>query len=158
MDMDVIFTPIIGDLVKTLMGKGVNKLEEDEQISTLRMLLRERVRREARFNREILDDAKLDLNVRIQKLDTRALEYVCNQAIPLAVLFNGELNNLKMDIFAGENQQHKMHFLMLKTEADLVERLFHRIKVAQLRVNEGISPGDVSYLKKLNMAARAHLT
>lgn len=155
MDMDVMFTPVIGELVKALVGKGVSKIEDDKQVSTLRMLLRERVRREARLNREILEDAKLDLKVRIQKLETAALEYVCSQAIPLAVLFNGELNEAKMAVFAGDSEKHKMHFLMLQTEADLVERLFHRIKLAQLRVNENVSPGDISYLKKLNMATRS---
>lgn len=155
MDMDVMFTPVIGELVKALVGKGVSKIEDNEQVSTLRMLLRERVRREARLNREILEDTKLDLKVRIQKLETAALEYVYSQAIPLAVLFNAELNEAMMAIFAGDSERHKMHFLLLKTEADLVERLFHRIKLAQLRVNENVSPGDVSYLKKLNMATRS---
>jgi hypothetical protein len=95
------------------------------------------------------------LSVRIKSLNIEAIEYVCSQAIPIGVLFNGELNEMKMSFFAGDNRKHRAHFLVMGIEADLIERLLHRIKLAQLRVSEGVSPGDVSYLKKLIMATRS---
>jgi hypothetical protein len=157
-DMDVIFTPVIGELVKTLVGKGASAIEDNEQVTTLRMLLRERLRREVRFNRELLSENQLDLSVRIDKLETEVLEYVCAQAVPLEKLFNKALDSDRMRFFAGENASHKMHMAMLGTEAQLIERLLHRTKLAKLRVAEGVRPGDVSYLKKLIQALQSTLS
>ena len=158
MDMDMMFTPAISELVKTLIGKGATKLEDEKQIATLRMLLRERIRREARFNRELLNHTKLDLNVRLDNLKTEALEYACGQPLPIEILFSGELNSALMQLLAGDSAKHRMHFARLQTEADLIERLLHRVKLAQLRANEDVSPGDVSYLKKLNNATHAAMS
>lgn len=155
MDLEAVFTPIIGDFVKSLVSKGVTKLEGEKEIETLRLLLRERVRREARFNREVMDDAKLDLSVRIKNFRTDALDYVCGQPIPIAIIFNRELDKDWLLFLAGESAKHRMHFAGFKTEAHLIDRLLHRAKLAQLRVREGVSPGDVSYLKKLNNATHA---
>ena len=108
MDMDVMFTPVIGELVRTLVGKGASAIEDNEQVTTLRMLLRECLRREVRFNRELLSENQLDLSVRIYKLETEVLEYVCAQAVPLEKLFNKELDSYRMRFFAGENASHRM--------------------------------------------------
>ena len=157
-DMDVMFTPVIGELVKTLVGKGASAIEDNEQVNTLRMLLRERLRREVRFNRELLSENQLDLSVRINKLETEVLEYVCAQAVPLEKLFNNELDSDRMRFFAGENASHRMNMAMLGTEAQLIEQLLHRIKLAKLRITEGVRPGDVSYLKKLIQALQSTLS
>ena len=157
MNMDVIFTPVIGEIVKALVGKGASAIEDNEQVTTLRMLLRERLRREVRFNNELLSDNQLDLSIRIYKLEIDALEYVCTQALPLETLFNGELDDNRVRFFAGDNGSHRMHMAMLSTEAQLIERLLHRIKLAKLRVEEGVRPGDVSYLKKLMRALQSTL-
>lgn len=157
-DIATMLTPAIADLIKKFAEKGLDSHEAAKELDMLSMVMRERVRRDMRYNAELMSDARLDPPVKILNFETEALDFVCEQGIPLAMLFNRSLSEAQQLSFAGADKSHIKWFRELDTEAKLVERTLHRAKIAQLKAKYGLPVGDITYLRKLTRAVEIVLS
>jgi hypothetical protein len=143
------YGPTIADILKKMIQNGTDSPETQREISALRDVLRERVRRDMRFNTELLDEQKLYISNRILNLECNALEFAFGQSIPVKILFNTPVSEEVLSRGAGGSALHRARMLDLDNEAKLMERTLHRIRVARIRAQFDLPIGDIAYLRKL---------
>jgi len=140
-------SPVIAGLFKT----GMDKWKDDTTFKTLRLAIRDRLRREARLNAELLRNLRTKEIVASELLSTKALEEIFQMPIPVVNILDKELSDDVKSIF-DKNKQHKKWAENIKTESDLVERLWQRTRMFQIRMESRTGKPDTSYLQKLNAA------
>jgi hypothetical protein len=158
MDISEMLAPLVMDVLRGRIKHGANSQADSKELEALRTVLRERLRREMRYNAELLKEQKLDANIRILNLETDTLEFAVTQGVPLQTLLNRSISESVLQKAAGGSVKHLADLLALNSEDKLIERLMHRVKVVKIRAKYGISLGDVSYLRKLVFAAQLALS
>lgn len=148
-DVASMFTPVINDVLKKIVEHGLNSRETEKELSNLRAVLREKVRREIRYNQELLDETKLDAGIRVLNMDLDALRFACEQSIPMNLLFNQQIDEAVLLKGAGESLLFRRRLLALDTETKLMERLLHRVRITKIRAKYDLPLGDLSYIRKL---------
>ena len=155
-DISEMLSPMVTDVLRGMIQHGTKASADNKELEALRVVVREQLRREMRYNAELLNEQKIDPASRILHLEKEALEFVFAQGIPLSILLDRAVPEHIIRTAAGSSQRHTMHLMLLTTEAELMERLTHRMKIATMRAKYDIGLGDISYLRKLIVAA--HLT
>lgn len=157
-DISEMLSPMATDVLRSMIQHGTKSSANSKEIEALRGIVREQLLRELRYNAELLNEQQLDAAVRVLNLETKALDFVCDQAIPLQTLLDRSISESVLQKAAGGNKKHSMHLSKLNSEAELIERLIHRIKVVQIRARYDVTLGDISYLRKLLIAAQIALS
>lgn len=158
MEISELLSPLVTDALRGMIQHGTKTHADNKEMETLRVVVREQLRREMRYNAELMNEQKLDLDSRVLNLETAALDFVFGQGVPLSILLNRPLSEDTLETAAAGNKKHAAHLLQLKTEADLVERALHRIRMVKIRAKYGLGLGDVSYLRKLIVASHLSLS
>ena len=158
MDISEMFAPLVMDVLRGMIKHGANSQADDKELEALRTVLRERLHRDMRYNAELLKEQKLDVNVRVLNLETDALEFVITQGVPLQTLLKRSISESVLQKAAGGNEKHLADLSALNSEAKLLERLMHRMKLAKIRARYDVNLGDVAYLRKLVVAAQLALS
>lgn len=158
MEISETLSSLVMDALRSMAQNGAKANADSKEIETLRVVVREQLRREMRYNAELLNEQKLDMAVRVLNLETVALDFAFNQGVPLSVLLNRALSENTLRTIAGNNIKHAAHLLQLKTEAELLERALHRIRMVKIRAQCDLGLGDVPYLRKLIVASHLSLS
>ena len=158
MEISEMLSPLVTDALRGMIQHGTNSHADNKEMETLRVVVREQLRREMRYNAELMNEQKLDLAVRVLNLETDALGFVFGQGIPLSTLLNRPLSEDTLRTAAGDSKKHAEHLLQLKTEAELIERALHRIRMVKIRAKFDLGLGDVPYLRKLIVASHLSLS
>jgi hypothetical protein len=148
--------PALNSAMQRILEKGVDSLT-DTQGKNLRGVLRERLKREVRFNSELLSESGIPISDKLEQFDLRAIEFLFSQPLPLKSLFPKELSESIRKKIAGSNQKHRNWIDGLYCEADLIERTWLRMSIAKFRVRNRISLGDTEYLRRLIIALSVSL-
>lgn len=157
MPVEALLTPIFKRLISTVIDGGVEAIKKSAEAKHLRRIVRERLMRELRFNDELLKYDKFKEGERVAAIETEALDFIMSQPMPLGVFFDlAEPLDLKVFIKA-QNDKHTSWGMTINSEGELVERWWHRVRLAQLKQKAGLSPGDLEYLRLLCRALHASL-
>ena len=155
MEIVTYFVPTMMDLLKTVMEKGIKRVEDNIALKNFRSVIRERLVREVKFNLEVLKDEHLSIQEKMSELDIKVIEFVFSQPLPLEIFFSttlpkdaeAQLLKLKNRGWSEENF----------SEVNLIERLWLRVSIAKLRTRHEASPGDIKYLGRLFLCLRESL-
>jgi hypothetical protein len=148
--------PLAQDAIKL----GVDEVRKRADFKNLRLVLRERLHREVRLNVEIAEELGIERPKAVLSLRTAAIEQLFDQPFPLRVLFDEEFSLAARELIVGKDRQNKTYERRIegiKTEGDLIERLWIRVAVARLRAENGKSLGDVRYIERLFKGLEASL-
>ena len=148
--------PLAHDAIKL----GLDVVKKRTDFKNLQILLREQLLREVRLNIEILKELGIDHAKSVILLRTGMIEQICEQPLPVSLLFNEVISQeVRSTIFGKDG--HKTSYVRrisgIKTEADLIERILFRVAVAKLRAENGSEKGDIAYIKRLLMGLECSL-
>ena len=158
MDISEMFAPLVMDVLRGMVQNGAKANEDNNELGAMRLIVREQLRREMRYNAALLNEQQLDPNIRVLNLEKEALEFVFGQAVPLNMLLNRSVSESNLRTAAGSSQKHTALLLELNSEAKLVESIRRRIKIITVKAQYNIGLGDVAYLRKLIVAAQLALS
>ena len=151
---------LILSATQTLITKGVEFFQKSEETKRLRLCVQDRLRRELRFNREILDElARMEEGKNrwdgrerrrlVKALNTAAIDAVDGGMIPSGLLLEGDLQpqSFFMSWKGSEAPAaYTVRVREVRTQAQLVERTYHRIRLYKLYGNSPERETDVQYL------------
>ena len=139
------------------MDEGVGSIKKSAEGKHLRHMVRERLVRELKLNDELLKYDKFTESERVSAIETEALNFIVSQPMPLGVFFD-MVEPLDLNAFIKTpNDKHTSWGMTIKSEGELVERWWHRVRLAQLKQKAGMPPGDFEYLHLLCRALHANL-
>jgi hypothetical protein len=143
--------PVVSDVLKSIVGGTAQKigqeLERHSAVRNLRIVIRERLKREINFNLEILKEDRIPIESRIEELDISVVQFLFSQPLPLNAFLTTELPaNAEQKL---KKLEHRNWSVENYSEVNLLERIWLRISVAKMRSKHCISPGDVEYLGEL---------
>jgi len=147
--IDQILAPVFSKALDISFRLGYEGLKASAEIKNLRTIIRERLYREVRMNSEILSFKGFDDLEKVRSLDLEALNFIMSQTLPLEVFFKGEISTDVSKVLCGNSGRYRNWSQGILVEKDLVERWYHRTKLARLRENYSQSVGDLGYLKRL---------
>ena len=132
----------------------IKLFQEGKESKELKTAIRDRLRREVSYNLAIFKllqgKKKNILPVIISNLKTAAAEELVTLPFPVDKILDQELSdNTKAGLAYNSNKNYAKWSENIKTEKDLLERLFLRMNVARIRVNHEAGTGDIGYLKLL---------
>ena len=149
-------TPVISEALKTLLGVGAKKFEQSDVLKNLRLVVRERLIREITFNLAVLEDERLLFEERIIELDINVIEFVFSQPLPLKYFLTTSLpKNAELHLPKLKGRGWRVENY---SEINLLERIWLRISVAEVRSKHEASPGDIKYLQNLLFCLRDSLS
>ncbi|MFO7886054.1 MAG: hypothetical protein R6U68_14655 [Desulfobacteraceae bacterium] len=108
------------------------------------------MRREARLNAELLGKMK-GIESLIEELSINTLQEVFEMPIPLNKIMNKHLSDRVKDILNNNKKYHNWT-KNVHSEADLVERLWHRTRMLQINKKYKQVKPNLAYLCVLNRA------
>lgn len=157
MSVEALLAPFFSKLISAVVDGGVEALKKNSDAKHLRRMVRERLMRELRLNDELLKYEKLTDGERVSSIETEALEFIMSQPIPLSAFFE-VMSPIDRTVFMGpSNDKHTSWVMSIQSEGDLVERWWHRVRLAQIKQKLGLPPGDLEYLQLLCRALHASL-
>jgi hypothetical protein len=143
---------------KFVMG-GIDAFRKSKEHQNLMIAVQDRIRREVRFNSAILQEFKKhDKNTNAPKYDkelrsallkslrTEAFDDMNQGMLPLALFFEGEID--KDVIFPNwAKQERYLDWLRnVVTQYDLLERIYHRIRLVKTFAECGEIQGEMDYI------------
>ena len=155
---------MLENLVMLALQKGWDSLEKGSEAKKLRLAIRSRLARETRFNLEVfkgLDDPdKLSLVAAACSIE--AIDEICSLNIPISLFFDGEeLPEGVIEYLRGEsvsNGNFKKWTADIHNEVELVERVWHRLRILKVRYTQQVALGDLDYGRHLLQALLQSLT
>jgi hypothetical protein len=151
----------MGKIAEELVGVSVGKWAETNNFKVLKKITHGRLIREVRLNKEILNDSwgtkAPQTSVFMNSLSSHAFDLIIESGMPLETIFEKKLQD-KVKAFFKKNKKIETWTSGLTTEATLIERAYHRLKVAKIKVSLDLDPGDLNYLRYLFVAIDMSLT
>jgi hypothetical protein len=157
MPIEAFLVPIINKVVGIAFGEGIDAAKTSFETRNLRRLMRDRLLREARLNDELMQYEQLSESERVSLMTTEALDFIMSQPLPLDIFFDVNMEPDLKVFREAKNDKHTAWASTIKSERDLVERWWHRVRLAQVRQTVGMSPGDFDYLRLLCRALHSTL-
>jgi hypothetical protein len=121
-----------------------------QEFINARLAIRDRLKREARLNAELLDKMKGN-DLIIDELSTSALQEVFEMPIPLTLIMDKSLSVSSKGIL-NKVKAFKNWTQNIDTEAELLERLWQRTRMLQINTKYKQVKPNVRYLFILNKA------
>lgn len=120
----------------------------------LKAAVRDRLKREISFNVALFDllsgKKNLTLDKLILNLKSDAIEELVTLPFPINKILKSELEEPSLELLKKtENKNHKKWSANIKSEIDLLERIWLRLQVARIRIENNAGVGDTAYLKLL---------
>jgi len=151
-----------GDILSKLVGVGFNEWKENKRFQDLTAIARESLLRELKFNIELIDEIKKEttgneiIPLVVQRLSTETFDRLVSADIPLGRMFDKKIEtdfwgDFKLD------QRDSNNVDGIKTNSDLLDRAYHRMKIFIIRVELGIDRTRLDYLRLLLHAAEVSL-
>lgn len=149
---------------KMFVEKGIDAYRKTKEHRNLRIAVQDRLRREVRFNVALLNEFSTEKNgaakheeaVRkglIKSLRTNAFDDADCGIVPLALFFEDEL---KDDIWPSlafpAKDKYGKWLGAVNTQYDLLERIYHRIRIAKTFAECGKVQGDMDYIRYMLIA------
>lgn len=157
MSVEALLVPFLSKLISAVLDGGVEALKKNSDAKHLRRMVRDRLMRELRLNDELLKYEKLTGGERVSCIETEALEFIMSQPIPLGAFFDVTSPIDRTVFMEPSNDKHTSWVMSIQSEGDLVERWWHRVRLAQIKQKLGLPPGDLEYLHLLCRALHASL-
>jgi hypothetical protein len=139
---------------KKFIAGGIDAFRKSKEHQNLLIAVQDQIRREVRFNSALLQELKRsthkdDMEVRIaliKSLRTEAFDNINQGMLPLGLFFEAEL--VKEDIFPnwGKQDTYLGWLKYVITQYDLLERVYHRIRLAKTFADCGKTQGDMDYI------------
>jgi len=158
---------ILGQLLSKAIDMGVDVVTSNKQFKQLKQVVIEKTARELRFNSELLGERipKSDLadekviDILIGSLSTDSFDELIKSSVPLIIIFDEYILDAN-DWLAYQKTLKKESRQMLgwakgiKSQAELIERIYHRTKIIKLFCTMNMRKGLVSiqYIKFLILA------
>ena len=157
--MAEIFSTLITGIISNLSNVGIEAWKEDKQFKTTRRILRERLSREMRYNAEIISIIELDENEIFEALELSALRELMFQPLPLDELFPLKLRReLWKNVSSHKVKlKHRNFIKNITSEAELIERLWHRYSLAKFKLTKELS-SDLEYINSIIYLLHLNLT
>ena len=146
-----LFTPIVSKLFET----GIDQWNDKQSFKNIRLAVRDRLRRETRLNAELLSKVKGKSGI-IDELSTKALLEIFEMPIPVAKILDKSLEQNVLKILSG-NKNYKRWAKNIHNEVQLVERLWQRTRMLEIRVKKQQGSPNVNYVCVLNRALAVSL-
>lgn len=138
---------------------------KNKEHDLLKDAIAERITREMRFNKELMEEIvhykKMDnpdlVNYFTKELKTDAFDSLDTSAIPLKIIFKDytiEWDNFCRDFKSGK--VHQRWFKNINNVSAMVERIYHRVKIIKIFGNLGLSKRKQSF-RYLIFLISAHL-
>ncbi|NLA90601.1 MAG: hypothetical protein GX843_03035 [Synergistaceae bacterium] len=152
---------------KKLLEMGIETFRKSEDLKTLTVVVQDKILRETRYNLEIFQQLlrkKVDGSfsnpeeIRLaltEAIRASAFDELDNGCIPLSFLFPLDAGKEKWPKNPekwGDVEKYLQHTESIKTQADLLERLYHRIFLLKTYGECGKIHGDLRYICFLLMA------
>jgi len=141
-----------------LLSQGWDDLHKAVEFKRFREAVVDRLGRELRLNLELwgLSQGRLEKDVDWSRLVTSsAFDELFQLPIPIRMVLNESLNEATLEYLRAasvRNSRHASWAQNIKTEVDLAERIWHRMRALTVRQNLGWLPGSVAYLVFLQQA------
>ena len=150
---------LISPAISTLLQLGREKWVNGKELKTLQKVLRERLAREMRYNVELSRIPEFNDEQKIHAFDMSMIKHVFSQPLPLQDLFPTKLDKEMIDNFPQHifNKANKIRMSSDQTEADLIERIWHRYSIAKLKLSNDFNAGDTKYIRGLVLVLDANL-
>jgi hypothetical protein len=144
---------LIGNALGIIVDKGMDHFMKSSELNLLKDAIAEKIRREMRFNNELLGaiieyQKKNDLEKvsRIIKvIDTSGFDSLDNSSIPLKAIFRD--SKIEWEIIYRDFKHGKGYRTWVKNIDNvplLVERIYHRLKIIKAFENIGLLKGQSS--------------
>ena len=140
--------------------------KDDSKSKLFRAAIRDRLRREVRFNLEVfelLNEKKFPVESILAAMEFSAISELFHLPIPVQKILNSHgLHDSAKAVLEQQYaiKQNKKHIAWAKTinnECELLERIWQRIAVLRVRTTKEVGQGDVPYLLRLMHAFEATL-
>ncbi|MBE9561574.1 MAG: hypothetical protein IMF12_01745 [Proteobacteria bacterium] len=137
---------------------GISAFRKSKEHHNLLIAVQDRIRREVKFNAAILQefmkysndsskDEYLCLTL-LKGLQTEAFDEINKGILPLSIFF--EKKSLKSDFPNWQKKDTEQYFKWMdsiETQYDLLERVYHRIKLAQTFAKGNRLQGNMRYIQ-----------
>lgn len=152
---------------KIFVEKGIEAFRKSQEHKNLRVAIQDRIRREVRFNITLLEEyltkktdgtAKHDEDVRaslLKSLRTCAFDDVDSGMLPLKLFFEQGLGDAiwPKGGFKPEDRDQFLKWVSKdKTQYDLLERIYHRLRIAKTFASCGKPQGNMEYIRFMLIA------
>lgn len=152
---------------KKLLEMGIETFKKSEDMRTLTVVVQDKILRETRFNLEVFqqivkrdkegafinsEEVRLAL---IKALRTTAFDELNNETIPVSLFFPYPVDKGKWPKDSrtwGKIEKYLEYTESVRTQADLLERLYHRLFLIKTFAECGKLQGDLNYICFLLMA------
>ncbi len=142
---------------KDFLKLGIDEFRKHKEYRNLIIAIQDRIRREVRFNIAVLDEVlKIKDDHRdgqyealVRSLRTDGFDQIDSGMLPLKIFFGDEVAESvwpKGGFTEGEIKQYKSRLKGIETQYDLLERVYHRIRLAQTFVDLGTVKSDMKYV------------
>jgi len=142
------------------LKRGIESFSKSKDFKNLKAAMHDRVRRECKYNRAILDELKKDDDedqtlpqeakiALINSIKTEAFDDINSGVIPLCVFFPDEIDKGKWPAWGNKTEKYMVYTSSIKSQSDIVERLYHRIAIAKTFAKCSMLRGDMDYLRFL---------
>jgi hypothetical protein len=141
---------LITPMVSKLFEASIDQWNNKQSFKNIRLAVRDRLRREARLNAELLSKIKGKTGI-IDELTTKALREVFEMPIPISKILDKNLDQNVMAILT-KNKNYKRWTANVRNETQLVERLWQRTRMLEIRVKNHEGRPNVHYVCVLSRA------
>ena len=137
------------ELFSSIVNVGIDKWKDNEQFRALRLIAHEKISRELRCNLECLSSSNpKDQSIYMKALKMDSFAELSATSIPIDEIF---ATKAEAFIPAGEKLSDRIRKTINSDVvlSRMLDRVYNRIGILGLRINEGLPLGDVSYLRSL---------
>jgi hypothetical protein len=147
---------IVINLIDKISGKTWDQIASSNQTRLLREVVHERILRELRLNIAVwqLFREKAEPGIVAKLISVAAFNEVSSLSVPLRLLFNtNSLSKSARDLLIDGGKidgRYKKWSAGIDNEIDLIERIWHRLRVLEARQQLKGSLGNMEYLMHLH--------
>lgn len=155
------------DPIKTFLKGGIGAFTRSKEFGHIALAVRDRVRRECKFNGAVLDDllgsrgkkryTDDDALILIATLKTDAYQKLDEGVIPVALYFDTPLQKELWPEYLRNQNRYMDYVKGINSLPELFDRTYYRILLAQTFAAHHRAQGDYRYLKFVVDALRLSL-
>ncbi len=159
MNMVDVISALVTPLVKLFVDEGVEAFKNSTQLKQSQILFRDRLYREAKFNMELSTYKGIEDKEFIDAIETKILDDIFNQILPVNYIFPDNLDIEMIENFPSQwaKISYKRRITALSTQSELMNRIWHRVKMEKLNTKLNFVHGDLNFIRCLMRTLEIHL-
>ncbi len=149
---DLLFGP-----AKMLIEKGMDHFKKSEELKNLTFVIKDKILRETRFNLEIVQQLLRRVEAKekgaqlalIKAIRTSAFDELDRGNIPISFLFPSGVDKGNWPKWCDKRvyeERYKKYTKSIDSQADLLERTYHRLYLLKTYAECGEVRGDIDYV------------